>query len=100
MANHKPADLVRSGGGVKGIGLMGAVAASIAIPFFFHPATQTASNGLTSTLVDRHGAPHLVEEVVTTALLGRNQAYPNQAWVNARTILATCDWNTYLERFR
>jgi NTE family protein len=32
------------------------------------------------------GPPHLLEEVITTALVGRDQAYLNQPWVNARTI--------------
>ena len=32
------------------------------------------------------GAPHLLEEVITTVLVGRDQAYLNQPWVDARTI--------------
>jgi NTE family protein len=32
------------------------------------------------------GAPHLLEDVITTALVGRDQAYLNEPWVNARTI--------------
>jgi NTE family protein len=32
------------------------------------------------------GAPHLLEGVITTALVGRDQAYLNEPWVNARTI--------------
>jgi NTE family protein len=32
------------------------------------------------------GAPHLLEGVITTALVGRDQAYLNQPWVDARTI--------------
>lgn len=32
------------------------------------------------------GAPHLLEEVITTVLVGRDQAYLNQPWVGARTI--------------
>ena len=32
------------------------------------------------------GAPHLSEGVITTALVGRDQAYLNEPWVNARTI--------------
>lgn len=32
------------------------------------------------------GAPHLLEEVITTVLVGRDQAYLNQPWVSARTI--------------
>jgi NTE family protein len=32
------------------------------------------------------GPPHLLESVITTALVGRDQAYLNQPWVNARTI--------------
>ncbi|BBZ29587.1 membrane protein [Mycolicibacterium madagascariense] len=32
------------------------------------------------------GAPHLLEDVITTALVGRDQAYLNQPWVQARTI--------------
>jgi NTE family protein len=32
------------------------------------------------------GAPHLLEEVITTMLVGRDQAYLNQPWVNARAI--------------
>jgi NTE family protein len=32
------------------------------------------------------GAPHLLEEVITTALVGRDQAYLNQPWVAARAI--------------
>ncbi|MFZ2174050.1 MAG: patatin-like phospholipase family protein [Rhodococcus sp. (in: high G+C Gram-positive bacteria)] len=32
------------------------------------------------------GAPHLLERVITTVLVGRDQAYLNQPWVNARTI--------------
>jgi NTE family protein len=111
-----------------------AVRASMAIPFFFRPATLTASTGLTSTLVDGGilsnfpidsldradgskprwpsfgvtvlpnlpegndkvipalaplrmlGAPHLLEGVITTALVGRDQAYLNEPWVSARTI--------------
>jgi NTE family protein len=111
-----------------------AVRASMAIPFFFRPATLTAASGLTSTLVDGGilsnfpidsldrfdgrkprwpsfgitvlpnlpegndkvipalaplrmlGAPHLLEGVITTALVGRDQAYLNEPWVSARTI--------------
>lgn len=32
------------------------------------------------------GAPHLLEDVITTVLVGRDQAYLNQPWVEARTI--------------
>jgi NTE family protein len=32
------------------------------------------------------GPPHLLESVITTTLVGRDQAYLNQPWVNARTI--------------
>ncbi|MCV7424254.1 patatin-like phospholipase family protein [Mycobacterium yunnanensis] len=32
------------------------------------------------------GAPHLLEEVITTMLVGRDQAYLNQPWVSARAI--------------
>ncbi|HEY7054429.1 MAG TPA: patatin-like phospholipase family protein [Mycobacterium sp.] len=32
------------------------------------------------------GPPHLLEEVITTVLVGRDQAYLNQPWVNARAI--------------
>ena len=32
------------------------------------------------------GAPHLLEDVITTVLVGRDQAYLNQPWVNARAI--------------
>ena len=32
------------------------------------------------------GAPHLLEEVITTVLVGRDQAYLNQPWVAARAI--------------
>jgi NTE family protein len=32
------------------------------------------------------GPPHLLETVITTVLVGRDQAYLNQPWVNARTI--------------
>ncbi len=32
------------------------------------------------------GPPHLLESVITTMLVGRDQAYLNQPWVNARTI--------------
>lgn len=32
------------------------------------------------------GGPHLLEDVITTVLVGRDQAYLNQPWVNARTI--------------
>ena len=32
------------------------------------------------------GAPHLLEGVITTALVGRDQAYLNEPWVSARTI--------------
>lgn len=32
------------------------------------------------------GGPHLLEEVITTVLVGRDQAYLNQPWVSARTI--------------
>ncbi len=34
----------------------------------------------------RLGAPHLLEGVLTTMLVGRDQAYLNQPWVNARAI--------------
>ena len=111
-----------------------AVRASTAIPFFFHPATLTAADGRTSTLVDGGllsnfpidsldrtdgatprwptfgvtllpslpadneqvipalrplhllGGPTLLEQVITTTLVGRDQAYLNQPWVSARTI--------------
>lgn len=32
------------------------------------------------------GPPHLLESVITTVLVGRDQAYLNQPWVNARAI--------------
>ncbi len=32
------------------------------------------------------GAPHLLEDVITTMLVGRDQAYLNQPWVDARSI--------------
>jgi len=32
------------------------------------------------------GPPHLLENVITTVLVGRDQAYLSQPWVNARTI--------------
>ncbi len=32
------------------------------------------------------GAPHLLEDVITTMLVGRDQAYLNQPWVHSRTI--------------
>jgi NTE family protein len=32
------------------------------------------------------GAPHLLEDVITTMVVGRDQAYLNQPWVDARTI--------------
>ena len=32
------------------------------------------------------GPPHLLEDVITTALVGRDQTYLNQPWVNARAI--------------
>ncbi len=32
------------------------------------------------------GGPHLLEQVITTLLVGRDQAYLNQPWVRARTI--------------
>lgn len=32
------------------------------------------------------GAPHLLEEVITTVLVGRDQSYLSQPWVSARTI--------------
>jgi NTE family protein len=32
------------------------------------------------------GAPHLLEDVVTTMVVGRDQAYLNQPWVDARAI--------------
>jgi len=111
-----------------------AVRASMAIPFFFHPAVLTSAAGLTSTLVDGGilsnfpidsldrtdgrkprwpsfgvtvlpnlpegndkvipgfapirmlGPPRLLESVITTALVGRDQAYLSQPWVNARAI--------------
>ena len=111
-----------------------AVRASMSIPFFFRPVTLTGSTGLTSTLVDGgilsnfpidsldrtdgrkprwpsfgvtvlpnlpegndkvipalapirlFGPPHLLESVMTTVLVGRDQAYLSQPWVNARTI--------------
>jgi NTE family protein len=34
----------------------------------------------------RLGAPHLLEDVITTALVGRDQAYLNEPWVAARAI--------------
>ncbi len=111
-----------------------AVRASMSIPFFFRPVTLTSSAGLTSTLVDGGilsnfpidsldrtdrrpprwpsfgvtvlpnlpegndrvipalapirllGPPHLLESVITTVLVGRDQAYLSQPWVSARTI--------------
>lgn len=111
-----------------------AVRASMAIPFFFRPATLTGTAGVTSTLVDGGvlsnfpidsldridgrpprwptfgvtvlpnlptgndkmipqlgllrlcGAPHLFESVLTTMLVGRDQAYLSQPWVDARAI--------------
>lgn len=111
-----------------------AVRASMAIPFFFRPASLTSASGRTSTLVDggvlsnfpidsldrtdgkaprwpSFGVtvlpnlpdgndkvipalaalhvlrpPHLLEDVITTALVGRDQAYLNQPWVSARAI--------------
>lgn len=111
-----------------------AVRASMSIPFFFRPVTLRGSTGLTSTLVDGgiisnfpidsldrtdgkkprwpsfgvtvlpnlpegndkvipalaplrlFGAPHLLEEVITTTLVGRDQAYLNVPWVAARAI--------------
>ena len=32
------------------------------------------------------GPPHLLESVITTVLVGRDQAYLNQPWVSARAI--------------
>jgi NTE family protein len=32
------------------------------------------------------GGTHLLEDVITTVLVGRDQAYLNQPWVSARTI--------------
>ncbi|MEI6251956.1 MAG: patatin-like phospholipase family protein [Mycobacteriaceae bacterium] len=32
------------------------------------------------------GGPHLLEDVITTVLVGRDQAYLNQPWVSSRTI--------------
>lgn len=32
------------------------------------------------------GGPHLLEDVITTVLVGRDQTYLNQPWVSARTI--------------
>lgn len=32
------------------------------------------------------GGPHLLEQVITTVLVGRDQAYLNQPWVSTRTI--------------
>jgi NTE family protein len=32
------------------------------------------------------GPPHLLESVITTVLVGRDQAYLNQPWVSARTV--------------
>jgi NTE family protein len=32
------------------------------------------------------GPPHLLESVITTVLVGRDQAYLSQPWVSARTI--------------
>jgi NTE family protein len=73
------------------------------------------------------GPPHLLESVITTVLVGRDQAYLSQPWVSARTIrvdstdvgfldfdisdneiealyvkghAATWDWDAYLKRFR
>ncbi|MEU7629712.1 patatin-like phospholipase family protein [Nocardia sp. NPDC049220] len=37
-------------------------------------------------LLRRYGAPHLFESVLTTMLVGRDQAYLNQPWVDARAI--------------
>ena len=36
--------------------------------------------------IRKFGAPHLLEDVITTALVGRDQAYLNEPWVSARTI--------------
>jgi NTE family protein len=111
-----------------------AVRASMAIPFFFRPASLTSASGRTSTLVDGGvlsnfpidsldrtdgkaprwpsfgvtvlpnlpdgndkvipaltalrllGPTHMLEDVITTALVGRDQAYLNQPWVSARAI--------------
>ncbi|MGV9866990.1 patatin-like phospholipase family protein [Rhodococcus koreensis] len=111
-----------------------AVRASMAIPFFFHPASLTSTGGITSTLVDGGvlsnfpidsldrtdgqtprwptfgvtvlpnlpagndnvipqlallrllGPPPLFESVLTTILVGRDQAYLNQPWVSTRAI--------------
>ena len=111
-----------------------AVRASMAIPFFFRPASLTSATGCTSTLVDGGllsnfpidsldrpdgkpprwpsfgvtvlpnlaegggraipalarfrllGPPHLLEGVITTVLVGRDQAYLNLPWVCARAI--------------
>ena len=111
-----------------------AVRASMAIPFFFRPASLTSATGRTSTLVDGGllsnfpidsldcpngksprwpsfgvtvlpnlpdgndkvipalaalrllGPPHLLEDVITTVLVGRDQAYLNLPWVCARAI--------------
>jgi NTE family protein len=32
------------------------------------------------------GPPHLLESVITTVIVGRDQAYLSQPWVNARAI--------------
>ncbi|KXF85799.1 phospholipase [Rhodococcus ruber Chol-4] len=115
-----------------------AVRASMSIPFYFRPATLTATSGLRSTLVDGGllsnfpidsldridteqprwptfgvtvlpnlpagndkvlpplrllrpfsalgDSPELIEGIVTTVLVGRDQAHLNQPWVSARTI--------------
>lgn len=111
-----------------------AVRASMAIPFFFHPAKITSANGMTSTLVDGGllsnfpidsfarpdgkpprwptfgvtvlpnlpegndkiipglwplrwiGSPTLLEDLVTTMIVGHDQAYLSQPWVSARAI--------------
>jgi len=111
-----------------------AVRASMAIPFFFRPASLTSASGRTSTLVDGGvlsnfpidsldrtdgkaprwptfgvtvlpnlpdgndkvipalaalrllGSTQMLEDVITTALVGRDQAYLNQPWVSARAI--------------
>ncbi|MGF6885027.1 NTE family protein [Nocardia sp. GAS34] len=111
-----------------------AVRASMAIPFFFRPASLTSTAGVKSTLVDGGvlsnfpidsldrtdglsprwptfgvtvlpnlpagndkvipqlgllrlgGGAHLFESVLTTMLVGHDQAYLNQPWVDARAI--------------
>lgn len=139
----KRADLVLSGGGVKGIGLVGAVVALMDAGYTAERVSGTSAGSIVGAIVAAAsqgqqmtgaevkdlalsldyrkfldpgrwpsfgvtvlpnlpegndsvipalsplrviGPPHLLEEVITTVLVGRDQAYLSQPWVSARAI--------------